>query len=80
MNLGGGGAQGGTGSDQGADYRNTGGPNANAAAKESPYDVDVEIYGLIYLYNPPQRSKLGLPEEEEAPVGPGAAAQAPAGG
>jgi hypothetical protein len=24
----------------------------------------VEIYGIIYIYNPPDRAKLGIPEEK----------------
>ena len=81
MDLSGSGALGGAGGeDSSGGYGDMGGPAADAAGKGSPYDVEVEIYGLIYLYNPPQRSKLGLPEDAETPAGAGAAARAPAGG
>ena len=81
MDLSGGGALGGAGGeDSSGGYGDMGGPAADTAEKGSPYDVEVEIYGLIYLYNPPQRSKLGLPEDTETPAGAGAAARAPAGG
>ena len=26
----------------------------------SSYDVDLEIYGIIYIYNPVDRKKLGI--------------------
>lgn len=29
-------------------------------AKEFPLDMNVEVYGLIYIYNPPDPAKLGL--------------------
>ena len=30
--------------------------------QSSAYEAEVELYGLIYLYNAPQRGKIGLPE------------------
>ncbi|MFW6168956.1 MAG: hypothetical protein ACODAD_00600, partial [Planctomycetota bacterium] len=38
---------------------------------ESPYDADVELYGLIYIYNPVDPEKLGMAEDvadEDAPA------------
>lgn len=34
-----------------------------------PFDVTVEIHGIIYLYNPPDQSKLGQPAGESAASG-----------
>ncbi len=69
--------------DEDSGYGAMGGGGLALESIESPYDVEVEIYGLIYLYNPPQRSKLGLPEDgkaEQAPAAANPAAGAPAGG
>lgn len=42
---------------------------------ESPYDATVEIYGLIYIYNPADPAKLGLPtDSEKVAVGTGSPA------
>ncbi len=54
---------------------------------ESPYDATVEIYGLIYIYNPVDPAKLGLEEEkaegaaatEDASGSPAAAGEPGAG-
>ncbi len=55
------------GGDEDGGYGGMGGmAGASAAQQDSPYDAEVEIYGLIYLYNPPQRKKLGLPDEDQA--------------
>lgn len=32
-------------------------------AEKDPLDVEVEIHGIIYIYNPPDGAKLGTPEE-----------------
>lgn len=52
----------------------------------SNYDVPVELYGLIYIYNPVDREKLGIAEEvaqeaasAEAEVAEGTANEPPAG-
>ena len=33
---------------------------------ESPYDAEVEIYGVIYIYNPVHPNTLGLPDAADA--------------
>jgi len=51
---------------------------------ESPFDVDVEVYGIVYIYNPVDRQKLGMKLEDveqqtppaEPPAAAGPAAQA----
>lgn len=48
---GGGGGYGGGGGGYGA---------AAAGAGEFPNDVPVEVYGIVYLYNPPDEEKLGI--------------------
>lgn len=52
---------GGYGSGEG--YSGMGG--AMGQSVESPYDADVEIYGLVYVYNPVDPEKLGLGEDED---------------
>ena len=50
-------------------------------SEEFPLDVDVEVYGLIYIYNPPDPEKLGLEQVTEDTVIDGSTAtgdQAPA--
>ncbi len=42
-----------------------GGPGA-APAPGEVYDVTVEIHGIIYLFNPPDRAKLGAEEAPQA--------------
>ena len=37
-------------------------------SEEFPLDVDVEVYGLIYIYNPPDPEKLGLEQVTEDTV------------
>jgi hypothetical protein len=61
---------------------------AMARQTDSPYDGTVELYGIVYLYNPVDVSKLGLDETkpdaattadsatEEGPVNGGPAAEA----
>ena len=36
--------------------------------REFPYDMTVEVYGLIYIYNPPQADKLGVDQVDENTV------------
>ena len=43
--------------------------------EEFPLDVDVEVYGLIYVYNPPDPEKLGLELVNEETVIDGSSAQ-----
>ncbi|GIW93928.1 MAG: hypothetical protein KatS3mg110_1969 [Pirellulaceae bacterium] len=45
-----------------------------ALSDESPFDVDVELFGVIYIYNPVDREKLGIKLDE---VGEGPATQTP---
>jgi hypothetical protein len=33
-------------------------------------DVPVEIYAIIYIYNPPNGAKLGIPEKKAAEAAP----------
>jgi hypothetical protein len=40
------------------------------------YDIPVDLFGIIYIYNPPDRQKLGAAEKTAEPGAPGAA-QAP---
>lgn len=35
-----------------------------------PWDVEVEVYGIIYIFNPPSLHRLGLKEEEVAQFAP----------
>ena len=51
--MGGGGAPGLGGSGSGGGANNMGSLNA-----ESPYDATVDIYGIIYIYNPVDPAKL----------------------
>jgi hypothetical protein len=43
-----------------------------ASSKEDPNEIGVEIYGIVYIYNPPERKLLGLsePAVTAPPVGP----------
>jgi hypothetical protein len=43
--------------------------SAGGASDESPFDINVELYGIIYLYNPVDLDKLGK-KLEEAPAQP----------
>jgi len=36
--------------------------------KEFPFDMKVEVYGLIYIYNPPQAEKLGVDQVDQNTV------------
>tara|TARA_R110002049_G_scaffold72490_2_gene187057 strand:- start:43190 stop:44788 length:1599 start_codon:yes stop_codon:yes gene_type:complete len=36
--------------------------------KEFPFDMSVEVYGLIYIYNPPQKEKLGVDQVDQNTV------------
>ena len=33
---------------------------------EYPWDVEVEVYGIIYIFNPPSAARLGLSDEDKA--------------
>ena len=55
------------GGDMGMDMGMGGGLSAppqasNKNTSEFPLDVNVEMYGIIYIYNPPDRAKFGLEE------------------
>ena len=34
--------------------------------QEEPWDVEVEVYGIIYIFNPPSIARLGISEEDQA--------------
>ena len=63
-------SQGKLGQMQGGSVSGPGGP-ANSVAVESSVDIPVEIYGIIYLYNPVNMEKLGLQNTD--PANPAAA-------
>ncbi|TWU21042.1 hypothetical protein Pla52o_40740 [Novipirellula galeiformis] len=41
---------------------------AQTPAIENPYDIDVEVYGLIQIYNPPDKKKLGVDQVTQETV------------
>lgn len=47
------------------------GSTAAKGADMTPLDVDVEIYGIIYIYNPVDRKRLGRDSEGTPPVSAG---------
>ncbi len=49
---------------------------ASGAGEESPWDMKVEIQGIIYIFNPPDRSKFDI-AESAAPATPAAPAPGP---
>ncbi len=53
-------------------------PNASAAEDLFQYDVDVELFGIVYIYNPVDNGILGIAEEETVPVDEAPAEAAPA--
>jgi len=60
--LGAGGSMGAGGSPGGAGLGGMGGrgrTGASASVETPTYDVSVELFGLVYIYNPPNASKLG---------------------
>lgn len=40
--------------------------DGKASVVDPNTDVEIDLYGVIYLYNPPSRTALGLPEDEGA--------------
>ena len=58
--LGGGGFPGLPGSGGGG--QNNSKPASIASSKTDPNEITVEIYGIVYIYNPPDRKLLGIPE------------------
>jgi len=40
----------------------------NAAGEQFPFDLTVEVYGIIYIYNPPQADALGIEQVTEDTV------------
>ena len=61
--LGGSDDMGGDGEGYGSDF---GGVASAQDDQSSSYEAEVELYGLIYLYNAPQRGKIGLTEVDPA--------------
>jgi hypothetical protein len=59
----GGGSGGGMGGPGGGGF-----PGGAADESEFPLDMSVEIYGIIYIYNPPDQAKLGVEEVTEDTV------------
>lgn len=50
-------------------------PGAGSGAdEETPWDMKVEIQGVIYIINPPDRSKVGIEETTDAGAEPAGAA------
>ena len=49
-----------------------------ASSKEDPNEINVEIYGIVYIYNPPDRKLLGLPEAAQPATPPVAPIATPA--
>ena len=47
-----------------------------ASSKEDPNEISVEIYGIVYIYNPPERKLLGL-TESAVPAAPAAPVPTP---
>ena len=41
----------------------------NSSEELFQYDVDVELYGIIYVYNPVNKEVLGIEEEGTADEG-----------
>ncbi len=41
---------------------------AGAAGEQFPFDLTVEVYGIIYIYNPPQADALGIEQVTEETI------------
>ena len=55
-----------------------GGPTAQNRDQQTTYDMPIEIQGIIYIFNPPDREKLGTGSAgEEAPMPPSGALAIP---
>ena len=39
-------------------------------AKPVSYDIPIEVYGMVYIYNPVDTDRLGIEKVEAAPVEP----------
>jgi len=62
-----GGGYGMEGMDMGGGYGGYGGMGGMAtSAMKSSYDLPVEIYGIVYIYNPVDKAKLGIEQVAEA--------------
>ncbi|HUT88101.1 MAG TPA: hypothetical protein VMY37_01270, partial [Thermoguttaceae bacterium] len=62
-------------------YNMGGGPTAQNRDQQTTYDMPIEIQGIIYVFNPPDREKLGTGSAgEEAPMPPAAAPGMPPAG
>ena len=69
MDMGGMGGMGDMGGMGGMGYGGGGGfPGGGADDSEFPLDMSVEIYGIIYIYNPPDPAKLGVEQVTEDTV------------
>ena len=69
MDMGGMGGMGDMGDMGGMGYGGGGGfPGGGADDSEFPLDMSVEIYGIIYIYNPPDPAKLGVEQVTEDTV------------
>jgi len=81
---GGGGTEGGTSEGGGTEMSGMGGmmgggggfSGAQSLVDEFPYQETVEIYAIVYLFNPPDTSKLGEPAVADGAIQPGPAAGA----
>jgi len=45
--------------------RSSSSESGNSQSAEYPWDVVVEVYGIIYIFNPPSIERLGLTEEDK---------------
>lgn len=54
-----------SGNDDGSESGGEGGGEVTIETKEFPYDAEVEVYGIMYIYNPVNPERLGLTEENE---------------
>ncbi|GAA5510390.1 hypothetical protein [Novipirellula caenicola] len=68
----------GMGMGMGMDGMGGGAPMMDQGTSENPYDIDVEVYGLISIYNPPDKSKLGVDQVDQETVVEGLVGDKPA--
>lgn len=66
--------------DDGGGYPSHGGPgafgpslgdlkNRSQISSTTSHDVPVELYGIIYIYNPPDQDRLGIEQAQEGLTG-----------
>jgi hypothetical protein len=67
----------GSGGEMGSDYG--GGPMGGPGSDKSPHDLPVEVYGMVYIYNPVDMDKLGIEqiEADDVPASPTAPTDTP---